>query len=353
MLELEEIDIILNMSQRQGKISFYMPSFGEQATTIGVGAGLEDHDLVFPQYREQGTLIWRGYIVKDMLNQCMGNTHDVGKGRQMPIHYGSKKLNFVTVSSPLSIFFQLKIIFYLKLLATQVPQASGSGYAFRLNNENRVSATFFGEGAASEGDFHAALNFAATLQCQTLFLCRNNKYAISTHSSEQYKGDGIAGKSIGYGVQTYRVDGNDAMAVYHVVKQAREYIVKNQKPAFIEFMTYRIGDHSTSDYSVLYRSEEEINFYKQNNPLTRLGLYLKKTGKRQFDEDKDKLERENIRKQISQALKEANETKLHGVNSLFEDVYDNLTPNLKEQQKQLIEHLKEYGKHYKLEKLQQ
>ena len=90
------------MTQRQGKISFYMPSFGEQATTVGVGAGLEAEDLVFPQYREQGTLIYRGFTVREMLNQCIGNIQDVGKGRQMPIHYGSKKLNFVTVSSPLS-----------------------------------------------------------------------------------------------------------------------------------------------------------------------------------------------------------------------------------------------------------
>jgi 2-oxoisovalerate dehydrogenase E1 component alpha subunit len=102
----------------------------------------------------------------------------------------------------------------LNNIATQVPQASGAGYAFRTANEDRVAVTYFGEGAASEGDFHSAMNFAATLRCQTLFLCRNNKYAISTPCDEQYRSDGIAPRSIGYGMQTLKVDGNDALAVY-------------------------------------------------------------------------------------------------------------------------------------------
>ncbi|KAL4501516.1 hypothetical protein ABPG72_018567 [Tetrahymena utriculariae] len=336
MVQVEEIDTILNMTQRQGKISFYMPSFGEQATTVGVGAALEFEDLVFPQYREQGTIIYRGYTVRDMLNQCIGNIHDLGKGRQMPVHYGSKALNFVTVSSPLT---------------TQVPQASGAGYGYRLRGENKVAATFFGEGAASEGDWHAAFNFAATLSCQTLFLCRNNKYAISTPVVDQYRGDGIAGKSIGYGIKTYRVDGNDALAVYHTVKEARNYIVTNKAPAFIEFMTYRIGDHSTSDHSVMYRTEDEITSWKStNNPITRLGLYMKKSGRRVFDEAKDKEVRAAIKKDIIAALKEANEQKLPAWDSLFEDVYDQLTPNLKEQKEQLRQHLDEYGEHYNLQK---
>lgn len=152
------------------------------------------------------------------------------------------------------------------------------------------------------------MNFAATLSCQTLFLCRNNKYAISTPIVDQYRGDGIAGKSIGYGIKTYRVDGNDALAVYHTVKEARNYIVTNKAPAFVEFMTYRIGDHSTSDHSVMYRTEDEISSWKStNNPITRLGLYLKKTGKRVFDEAKDKETRAAIKKDIIAALKEANE----------------------------------------------
>lgn len=138
-----------------------------------------------------------------MAHQLTSNQHDFGKGRQMPVHYGSKKMNIVTVSSP---------------LCTQVPQASGSGYQFRINNEDRIAVTYFGEGAASEGDFHSALNFAATLRCQTMFFCRNNMYAISTPIDDQYAGDGIAVRGIAYGMPSIRVDGNDIFAIYNACK---------------------------------------------------------------------------------------------------------------------------------------
>ena len=142
-------------------------------------------------------------------------------------------------------------------MTTQVPQASGSGYAFRTANEKKVAACYVGEGAASEGDFPTALNFAATLQCQTLFLCRNNKYAISTPVEDQYISDGVIPRAISLGIASTRVDGNDALACYEATKYAREYILKNKKPYFLEFMTYRVGDHSTSDNSSMYRSEDE------------------------------------------------------------------------------------------------
>lgn len=106
-----------------------MTSYGETATTVGCAAGLEDRDVIFPQYREQGTFLWRGYTLEEIINQCMGNSRDAAKGRQMPVHYGSPKLNLVTVSSPLT---------------TQVPQASGAGYAFRTAGDDRVAATYFG-----------------------------------------------------------------------------------------------------------------------------------------------------------------------------------------------------------------
>jgi 2-oxoisovalerate dehydrogenase E1 component alpha subunit len=165
MLKLNEMDQILYMAQRQGKISFYMTSFGEEACSIVTAAALKSDDYIYTQYREQGCFLWRGLTISELCNQCVGNHVDPGKGRQMPIHYGSKPHNMPTVSSP---------------LATQIPQASGTGYAFRVAGDQKICVCFFGEGAASEGDFHPALNFAATLRSQTLFICRNNRYAIST-----------------------------------------------------------------------------------------------------------------------------------------------------------------------------
>ena len=243
MVTINEADVVFNQAQRQSRISFYMTQTGEEASNIGTAAALEDHDLLFPQYRESGAFLWRGFSIQQMAHQLCGNWKDFGQGKQMPVHYGSKEMNICTVSSP---------------LCTQLPQASGAGYKYRINGENRIAVTYFGEGAASEGDFHPALNFAATLRCQTLFYCRNNMYAISTPIDDQYAGDGIAVRGVSYGMPTIRVDGNDIFAIFAATKKAREMIIKDKRPVLIEAMSYRIGDHSTSDNSSAYRNEKEM-----------------------------------------------------------------------------------------------
>lgn len=148
------MDGILYESQRQGRISFYMTNLGEEACQIGSAAALEPNDLIFAQYREAGVLLWRGYKLDQFMNQCYGNEEDKGKGKQMPVHYGSKELNFVTISSPLS---------------TQMPQAVGAAYALKKSKPGNCVITYFGDGAASEGDAHAAFNFATTLNCPVVF----------------------------------------------------------------------------------------------------------------------------------------------------------------------------------------
>ena len=153
---LQTMDAVFYESQRQGRFSFYMTSAGEEATAVGSAAALRKSDPVFAQYREQGVLLHRGFSFRDFADQCFGNELEPGKGRQMPIHYGSKELAFHTISSP---------------LATQLPQAVGAAYALsreqsgrgmRLEDRN-VAVAYFGDGASSEGDFHAAANFAAVL----------------------------------------------------------------------------------------------------------------------------------------------------------------------------------------------
>jgi 2-oxoisovalerate dehydrogenase E1 component alpha subunit len=140
----------------------------------------------------------------------------------------------------------------------------------KMENAPNIVICYFGEGAASEGDFHAALNIAATRDCPVVFLCRNNGYAISTPTLEQYKGDGIASRGLGYGIDTIRVDGNDIMAVYEVTKAARTLAVKQQKPVLIEAMSYRVSHHSTSDDSFAYRSKVDVEEWKRrDNPITR------------------------------------------------------------------------------------
>lgn len=175
-ITLNTMDGILYDAQRQGRISFYMTNYGEEASHIGSAAALNPDDMVFGQYREAGVLLYRGFTLENFMNQCYGNYLDNGKGRQMPIHYGSAELSFQTISSP---------------LGTQIPQAVGAAYALKMSKRPLVSVCYFGEGAASEGDFHAAMNMAATTESPVIFICRNNGYAISTPTNEQYRGDGI------------------------------------------------------------------------------------------------------------------------------------------------------------------
>ncbi|KAK6167983.1 hypothetical protein SNE40_021897 [Patella caerulea] len=141
----------------------------------------------------------------------------------MPVHYGSKELNFVTISTP---------------LGTQLPQAAKSAYAYKLANKDNCVICYFGEGTASEGDAHPAFNFAAVLNCPVIFFCRNNGYAFSTSLREQYSGDGIASRGAGYGMISIRIDGNDVLAVYNAVKAAHEICLSQNRPVLIEAMTY-------------------------------------------------------------------------------------------------------------------
>ncbi|XP_053123066.1 2-oxoisovalerate dehydrogenase subunit alpha, mitochondrial isoform X2 [Hemicordylus capensis] len=283
MTLLNTMDRILYESQRQGRISFYMTNYGEEGTHVGSAAALDDTDLVFGQYREAGVLMHRGYPLDLFMAQCYGNASDPGKGRQMPVHYGCKDLHFVTISST---------------LATQIPQAVGSAYAIKRENTNRIVICYFGEGAASEGDTHAGFNFAATLECPIIFFCRNNGYAISTPTSEQYRGDGIAARGPGYGINSIRVDGNDVFAVYNATKEARRRAVAENQPFLIEAMTYRIGHHSTSDDSSAYRSVDEVNYWdKQDHPISRLRHYM--VGRDWWDEEQEKSWRKKSRKRPS------------------------------------------------------
>ncbi|KAM3830350.1 2-oxoisovalerate dehydrogenase subunit alpha, mitochondrial isoform 1-T1 [Vipera latastei] len=333
MTLLNTMDRILYESQRQGRISFYMTNYGEEGTHVGSVAALDDTDLVFGQYREAGVLMHRGYPLDLFMAQCYGNTSDPGKGRQMPVHYGCKDLNFVTISSP---------------LATQIPQAVGAAYAFKRANTNRVVICYFGEGTSSEGDAHAGFNFAATLECPVIFFCRNNGYAISTPTSEQYRGDGIAARGPGYGIQSIRVDGNDVFAVYNATKEARRRAVAENQPFLIEAMTYRIGHHSTSDDSSAYRSVDEVNYWdKQDHPISRLRHYM--VSRNWWDEEQEKSWRKKSRKRVMEALEEAERKLKPKPQLLFSDVYSEMPWHIAKQQTALERHLKQYGDHYPLD----
>jgi 2-oxoisovalerate dehydrogenase E1 component alpha subunit len=264
--------------------------------------------------------------------QCYGNTDDYGKGRQMPVHYGSKDLHFVTISST---------------LATQMPQAVGAAYAYKRQRNGRIVICYFGEGAASEGDAHAALNFAATLDCPIIFFCRNNGYAISTPTHEQYRGDGIAARGPAYGIRSIRVDGNDILAVYNATVAARNLCLNESKPVLIEAMTYRIGHHSTSDDSTAYRSVDEVRYWHQkDHPITRLRKYMERES--WWSEEQEKDWKETSKRRVMEAFARAEKKLKPNVGHMFGDVYDAIPKNLEEQFDSLVKHVDQYKEHYPL-----
>ena len=316
-------------AQRQGRLSFYLTCSGEEASVTGSIAAFSKQDMVMSQYREHAALRFRGFTSEQFMNQLLSNDLDLGKGRQMPIHYGSHDLNFMTISSP---------------LATQIPQAAGYAYGQKLLGNDACTICYFGEGAASEGDFHAGLNIAAVSNCPVVFLVRNNGYAISTLTSEQFAGDGIAPRGVGYGIPSIRVDGNDILAVYAASIKARNLAIQESSPVIIETMSYRLGAHSTSDDPSSYRTTEEEELWRQKDPIDRMKKWL--FGKGWWSDQQDHQIKDAYKKEILNALKSQEKRQSPSLDQLVSDVYQSAPKYLQEQYSELLAHIDKYPDHY-------
>ena len=329
MLVTRVLDERMLAAQRQGRLSFYMQCTGEEAAVIGAAAALDDADMIMAQYREQGALAYRGFTYDEFMNQLFGNELDYGKGRQMPIHYGSRKLHYMTISSP---------------LATQIPQATGYAYGQKLAGEGHCTIAFFGEGAASEGDFHAALNMASVHKVPVIFFCRNNGYAISTPATEQFAADGIAPRAFGYRMHVIRVDGNDILAVYRATQEARRIAVEQNEPVLIEAMTYRLAAHSSSDDPSGYRSRKEEEAWREKDPILRMQRWL--LDREWWSEEEEKTLQESLRREVLETMKRAEKRPPPPLESLVTDVYADVTPALQRQLDALKTHIRKYPDAY-------
>lgn len=320
MLLTRHIDERMLILQRQGSISFAMSSRGEECCAVASAAALSINDWMYPQYREAGIMFWRGFNPGQYIHHMFCNAEDIIKGRQMPNHFGSRELNVVTVSSP---------------IGTKIPHAAGCAYAMKVQNEKSVAICYFGEGAASEGDFHVGLSFAAVKKAPVIFFCRNNGYAISTPCFKQYATDGIAPEGIGHGITTFRVDGNDFFAVYETVLRAKKSCIEGKGPIFIEAMTYRLGAHSTSDDPTRYRNEKEVKKWEKKDPIIRLRLYLEKN--KLWNEEKEQRFLKKIKTEVDEAIEVSKKTPLPALHTLVEDVYFSVPAKLEEQLKEVKE----------------
>lgn len=329
MITTRVLDERMLGAQRQGRLSFYMQCTGEEASIIGSTAALDDADMIMAQYREQGALAYRGFTIDEFMNQLFGNELDYGKGRQMPVHYGSSKLNYMTISSP---------------LATQIPQATGYAYGQKMAGDGHCTVVYFGEGAASEGDFHAALNMATVHRVPVIFICRNNGYAISTPATEQFAADGVAPRAYGYKMDVIRVDGNDTLAVYQATEAARKLAVEENRPVLIEAMTYRLAAHSSSDDPSGYRSKDEEAVWREKDPILRMYNWLIR--QKWWSESEEKELQERLRREVLETMKRAQKRPPPPLDSLITDVYDEVPPVLNAQFEKLKAHIRKYPDEY-------
>lgn len=237
-------------AQRQGRLGTYPMLEGQEAVQIGSAAAFEATDFIYPSYREHGVQLSRGMPLQVILQYWRGlpNTNwDVHKYRTM----------ITTVP-----------------IASQLPQAVGHAYASRLRGENLITGTYLGDGATSETDFHAGMNFAGVWKAPTVFICSNNGYAISVPVSKQTASETLAHKAVGYGIPGVRVDGMDVLAMYQVTAEAVDRARRGDGPTFIEAITYRYGAHATADDARLYRSTEEEEAWRSKDPMIRMRRFL-------------------------------------------------------------------------------
>jgi len=313
--------------QRQGRISFYMQSTGEEAVSIAQGMALRPGDMCFPSYRNQGLYLYRGTRLVDMMCQCLSNTRDMCKGRQLPIMYHNRSANIFSISGN---------------LATQYPHAAGWAMAAAIKGEDHVAASWVGDGSTAEADFHHALMFAAVYQAPVILNVVNNQWAISTFQG--FAGGErrpFAARGIGLGIPGIRVDGNDLLAVYSVTLWAAERARRGGGPTLIELVTYRGGAHSTSDDPSKYRPKDEWASFPLGDPIERLKQHLISEG-RWTDADHDKLVKE-LKDEVMAAWKEAQRygTMTEGPfldpATMFDDVYAETPAHLELQRQQMLD----------------
>jgi len=319
MVRTRVIDERLVMLQRQGRIGFHIGSLGEEASILGSAAAARPQDWIFPCYREFGALLLRGMPLQRYVDNMYGNANDPVRGRQMPDHYSGRPYKFGSVSSP---------------IGTQITQAVGFAWAAKMRKEELATLVYFGEGATSSNEFHCGANFAGVFKTPTVLLCRNNGWAISVPSCKQSASKTFADKAVAYGIRGVRCDGNDLLAVYSVTRAAIERAARGEGATLVEMMTYRLSGHSTSDDPKAYRKEAEVEAWKSKDPNVRVRSYLEKKGLWNAALQ-TKLE-EDTGAELQECIKVAEKTPLPPVESLFDDVFAELPPHLREQRDELV-----------------
>ncbi len=299
--------------QRRGEISTYAPHKGQEAAQIGSIYPLRDEDWVVPSFRESAAFIMRGAPLEKIFQRWMGDAN----GQK-----GLAELNTLPVAIP---------------VGTQNLHTAGLGMAMSFKEDDNAVVGFTGDGSTSEGDFHEALNFAGVYDAHSVFFVQNNQYAISMPFEKQTNSDTVAQKALAYGINGVQVDGNDILAVIKAMREVLEK-ARNGEPALVEALTYRLEDHTTSDDSTRYREDDEVEEWREQDPLNRFRNYLK-----EHDIWRDELEgfEDEAKEKVDEAANKALEMDKPSFDELFDYVYGEMPELLAKEKEELRKEVNE------------
>jgi pyruvate dehydrogenase E1 component alpha subunit len=253
----------LGILYRQGKIlgGVYL-STGQEAVSVGAAFALAPNDVIVPSHRDLGAHLVRGIEPREVLAQYLGRVGGPSRGRDGNVHFGDVQRNSVAFLSP---------------MADGIPVAAGVALAMKQEGGDRVAMTWFGEGAASRGDFHEGVNLAAVLHVPVVFICNNNQFAYSTPIERQTRVPDIAARAAGYGIPGVTVDGNDVVAVYEAARDAVAYARRGEGPSLIECKTMRIRGHSEHD-DASYVPKALLDAWRAKDPIRQYEARLREWG---------------------------------------------------------------------------
>jgi 2-oxoisovalerate dehydrogenase E1 component alpha subunit len=295
---------------RQGKAPFVVPVSGHEGAQIGsIWAFERGKDVFCPYYRDMALCLAAGFTPKDIFTGLFGKVDDPSSGgRQMPAHWGSRKLNIITGSSP---------------IATQILHAAGIAYSKKYKHEDSVVGTWFGEGGTSEGDWHGAMNFAGIHKLPLVFICENNQYAISVHETKQVAGR-VYKRAEGYGMPGVEGDGNDVLETYRLSKEAVDRARAGEGPSLLELRTYRFYSHTSDDDDRTYRTREEVDEARKKDPILRFEAYLKEV--EILDDKGIEAKREEAKVEVAEGVSQANTSEFPDPTTAMLHVFEEVQP---------------------------
>lgn len=303
MVTIRVYDDKTNKIQRQGRVGPYISYYGQEACQVGVAVSLRKDDWLFPTYRDSGALYARGMPLKDVLLYWMGDARGFAKsGNNFPICIP---------------------------VGTHPPHAAGAAFASKAMGMDYVSVALLGDGATSRGDFYEGMNFAGVLNLPVIFVVQNNQWAISVPRKKQTASQTIAQKAIAAGIEGVVADGNDIFSVIKAMRYAIEKARSGKGATLIELVTYRLGDHSSADDQKKYRDQAEVDEWKKKEPVERLKRFMVSKGlwNEKFDQDIISEAAQTAEK----AITEAENIPSQKLDELFENIFSEMTPNLKEE----------------------